>query len=74
MDANLAHTKNVIGRTKFSLNPGVSEEKSEALDVDEDGTIYGDKPILKTPEERAATKPVHGWKDPWRQRVRAHRR
>ena len=45
------------------------------LDIDEDGTIYGDKPILKTAEERAATKPdEYGWRDPWKQRVRTTRR
>ena len=56
-------------------NPGVHEKNNEALDRDEDGTLYGDKPILKTAEEMAATEPdEYGWKDPWKQRVRTTRR
>ena len=54
-------------------DPGISEEKSEDLDVDEDGTVYGDTPILKTAEEMAATEPVHGWTDPWKKRCTTSR-
>ena len=70
--------------TSSGPDPGISEEKSEDLDVDEDGTIsdaldafdeekkdyedYGDKPILKTAAEMAATEAVHGWTDPWKRR------
>ena len=54
--------------TSSGPDPGIYEKKSEGLDVDEDGTVHGDTPILKTAEEMAATEPVHGWTDPWKRR------